>query len=384
MNIRHKIHRWVRLILSGMLLVAVTACAAGNAPASTEGELVTSSGFVCPEPSPRVEFESDTINIFTWTEYVPSDIFDCFGMVYDVKVNVDYFSSNEELYSKVSLGQDVNPYDVIHPSDYMIGVLIREKLLQKLDAAKLPNLASLDPGLVAAYGNATDFVVPYQMGTQAIIYNSDTVENPPTSWADLWNSDYEGRIVAVDDNRVVIGAALLTLGYGVNDTDPAHLAEAKQKLIELMPNIRIFDSDSPKTPLVAGDVDLGIVWNGEAFLAAAENPAFKYVFPEEGSIIFYDGMAIPTTAPHPDIAYAWFNYLLQGNVNWLTLVDYPYTNPNKAALNYAKENYPDVYESYISSPITNTPPEEFTRGHEVTDLGGALLLYDQLWTEIKQ
>ena len=81
MNIRHKIHRWVRLILSGMLLVAVTACAAGNAPASTEGELVTSSGFVCPEPSPRVEFESDTINIFTRTEYVPGDIFDCFGMV---------------------------------------------------------------------------------------------------------------------------------------------------------------------------------------------------------------------------------------------------------------------------------------------------------------
>jgi spermidine/putrescine-binding protein len=151
-----------------------------------------------------------------------------------------------------------------------------------------------------------------------------------------------------------------------------------------MPNIRVFDSDSPKTPLVAGDVDLGIVWNGEAFLTATENPAFKYVFPSEGSIIFYDGMAIPTSAPHPDAAYAWFNYLLQGDVNWLTLVDYPYTNPNKAALDFAKENHPDVYEPYISSPITNTPAEEFARGHEVTDIGEALLLYDELWTEVKQ
>ena len=125
--------------------------------------------------------------------------------------------------------------------------------------------------------------------------------NPPTSWADLWKPEFAGRIVAVDDNRVVIGMALLTLGYDVNSTDEAQLEEAKQKLIELMPNIRVFDSDSPKTPLVAGDVDLGIVWNGEAFLAQQENPAFEYVFPSEGSIIFYDGMGIPANAPHPDI-----------------------------------------------------------------------------------
>ncbi len=382
MNTHHKIHRMARLILSSVLLIVVTACAGGGLAASAE--VVASSGFACPQPSPRIEFESDKINIFTWTEYVPADILECFGLVYGVEVNVDYFSSNEELYSKVSIGQDVNPYDVIHPSDYMIGVLIREGLLQELDPSKLPNTANLDASLTAAYGDALNFVVPYQMGTQAIVYNSETVATPPTSWADLWSPEYAGRIVAVDDNRVIIGMALLTLGYNVNDTDPAHLEEAKQKLIELMPNIRVFDSDSPKTPLVAGDVDLGIVWNGEAFLAAQENPAFQYVFPSEGSIIFYDGMAIPTTAPHPDAPYDWFNYLMPGDTNWLTPADSPYTNPNKAALEYAKENQPDVYEPYISSPITNTPPEEFAKGHEVIDLGDALVLYDDLWTEIKQ
>lgn len=384
MKNQQKIRFWVRLIFFGVLLISITACTAGGQTSTTTEELVTANGFACPEPNPHVQFESDTINIFTWTEYVPGDMIDCFGMVYDITVNVDYFSSNEELYSKVSLGENIDPYDVIHPSDYMIGVLIREGLLQELDKSKLPNLANLDPNLSAAYGETTRFIVPYQMGTQAIIYNSATVENPPTSWADLWNPDYEGRIVSVDDSRVVIGAALLTLGYSVNDTSPEHLEEAKQKLLELMPNIRVFDSDSPKSPLIAGDVDLGIIWNGEAFLAATEAPQFKYVFPEEGSIIFYDGMALPTTAPHPDAAYAWFNYMLQGDVNWLTLVDYPYTNPNKAALEYARGNHPDVYEPYISSPITNTPPEEFKKGHEVMDLGEALLLYDELWTEIKQ
>ena len=381
MNIQHKIYHLGRLILSAFLLFAVAAC--GTKPQESAAH-VTSTGFVCPEPSPRVEFESKEINIFTWTEYVPADIIDCFGLVYGVDVNADYFSSNEELYSKVSLGEDIDPYDVIHPSDYMIGVLIREGLLVELDQTKLPNLTNLGAGLTAAYGDTTSFIVPYQMGTQAIIYNTETVETPPTSWADLWSPEYEGRIVAVDDSRVIIGAALLTLGYDVNDTNPDHLEQAKAKLLELMPNIRVFDSDSPKTPLVAGDVDLGIVWNGEAFLTQTEDPRFEYVFPEEGSIIFYDGMAIPNTAPHPDAAYAWFNYLLQGDVNWLALVDYPYTNPNKAALEYAKENAPEVYEAYASSPITNTPADEFAKGHEVKDLGEALLLYDEVWTEIKQ
>jgi spermidine/putrescine-binding protein len=381
MNIQHKIYHLGRLILSAFLLFAVAAC--GTKPQESAAH-VTSTGFVCPEPSPRVEFESKEINIFTWTEYVPADIIDCFGLVYGVDVNVDYFSSNEELYTKMSFGESVNPYDVVHPSDYMIDVLIREGLLQKLDSGKLENMKNLDGGLISAYGSTLDFIVPYQMGTQAIVYNSETVTNPPTSWADLWSPEYKGRIVAVDDNRVVIGMALLTLGYDVNTTDEVQLEEAKQKLIELMPNIRVFDSDSPKTPLVAGDVDLGIVWNGEAFLAKQENAAFEYAFPKEGSIIFFDGMGIPTNAPHPDISYAWFNYMMQGDVFWLTLVDYPYTIPNQAALDFAKANHAEVYEAYMASPITNTPADIFAQGHKVEDLGNALSLYDQIWTEIKE
>lgn len=381
MNTQRKIYHLGRLILVVFMLFAVAACATSPEEPTTH---VTSTGFVCPEPNPRVKFESKEINIFTWTEYVPSDIIDCFGLVYGVDVNADYFSSNEELYTKMSFGEDVNPYDVIHPSDYMIGVLIREGILQKLDQGKLPNTKNLDAGLVKAYGDTVGYLVPYQMGTQAIVYNTETVTNPPKSWADLWKPEYKSRIVAVDDNRVIIGMALLTLGYDVNSTDETQLEEAKQKLIELMPNIRVFDSDSPKTPLLAGDVDLGIVWNGEAFLAQQENPAFEYVFPQEGSIIFYDGMGIPVNAPHPDISYAWFNYLMQGDVFWLTLVDYPYTNPNQAALEFARANHSDVYEAYMASPITNTPADVFAKGHEVEDLGDALLLYDQIWTQIKE
>jgi len=372
----------IHFCLSAFVLLPLAACAArpGNSAAH-----VTSTGFVCPEPNPPVEFESKEINIFTWTEYVPADIIECFGLVYGVKVNVDYFSSNEELHTKMSFGESVNPYDVIHPSDYMIDVLVREGILQKMDQTRLPNIKNLDTGLVAtAYGNSVDYLVPYQMGTQAIVYNTAAVGNPPTSWADLWSPEYKKRIVAVDDSRVIIGMTLLSLGYDVNSTDETQLSQAKQKLIELMPNIRVFDSDSPKNPLLTGEVDLGVVWNGEAFLAKQENPDFEYVFPKEGSIIFYDGMGIPVNAPHPDASYAWFNYLLQGDVFWLTLVDYPYTNPNAAALEFAKANHADVYNAYASSPITNTPADIFAKGHNIKDLGDALVLYDQIWTEIKR
>jgi spermidine/putrescine-binding protein len=104
---------------------------------------------------------------------------------------------------------------------------------------------------------------------------------------------------------------------------------------------------------------------------------------KEGTINFYDGMGIPVDAPHPDAAYAFFNYMLQGDVFWLTLQDYPYTIPNTAALEFAKVKHPDIYNAYINSPITNTPADIFAAGHKVSDVGGFINKYDEVWTEIK-
>ena len=106
------------------------------------------------------------------------------------------------------------------------------------------------------------------------------------------------------NSRAVIGATLLTLGYDVNTTDPAQLEEAKAKLKELVPNVKLFDSDSPKSALIAGDVDLGLTWTGEAFLAQQEVPAIQFVYPTEGAILWQDNYAMPVDAPHPDAAYA--------------------------------------------------------------------------------
>jgi spermidine/putrescine-binding protein len=203
-------------------------------------------------------------------------------------------------------------------------------------------------------------------------------------------------MVFLDDSRAVIGLTLLTLGYDVNTTDPAQLDEAKAKLAQLVPGIKLFDSDSPKTALISGDVDLGMTWTFEALAAQQAVPTIQYIYPTEGAIVWQDNYAIPTGAPHLDAAYAWLNYTNQGNVFWLMLRDFAYTNPNQAALDYAQNSTlkvknadgdevtpTELFATYMASSITNTPPEALANGHRVEDVGDATPLYDRIWTEVK-
>lgn len=371
------------LAIFAVASMILTACggAAATEPAES-GAKVTSSGFECPEPNPRMEVTSTELNIFVWTEYFPQDMLDCFELVYGITLNRDEYSSNEEMYAKLSAGGTA--YDLAQPTDYIVPLMIRQGLLQELDHSKLPNIGNFDENWMdQEFDPGNKYSVPYLAGTDAIVVNTDTVENVPASWADLWDPEYAGRMIFLDDSRAVIGATLLTLGYDVNTTDPAQLEEAKAKLAELVPNIKVFDSDSPKTALIAGDVDLGMTWTFEALAAQQENPAIQYIYPEEGPILWQDNWVMLKDAAHADAAYAWMNYTMQGDVFWLTLIDYTYTNPNKAALEFAKANHPDVYSAYADSPITNPPADVIAKGHGIQDVGEATPLYDDIWVEVK-
>ena len=363
--------------------LTLTACG-GTAATATQASSakVTSTGFECPQPEFPAQVTSKELNLFVWTEYIPPDMQECFELVYGVKVNRDEYSANEEMYAKLSAGGTA--YDLVQPTDYIVSLMIRQGLLQELDHDKLPALKNFNSNyLDFSFDPSNKYTIPYQAGTDAIVYNADAVTTPPKSFADLWNPDYKGRLVMLDDSRATIGATLLTLGYDVNTKDPDQLNEAKAKLKELVANVKLFDSDSPKTALIAGDVDLGMTWTGEAFLAQQEKPSIQYVYPTEGAILWQDNWAMPKDAPHPDLAYAWLNYTMQGDIFWMMLRDFPYTNPNQAALDYAKENQKDIYDAYINSPITNTPAEAIKNGHRIDDVGDALPLYDQIWTEVK-
>jgi spermidine/putrescine-binding protein len=382
------------LVIASMALAACGGGATATQPAASAPK-VTSTGFVCPEPEVPIKVTSKELNLFVWTEYIPPDMQECFELVSGVKVNRDEYSANEEMYAKLSAGG--TSYDLVQPTDYIVSLMIRQGLLKELDHSQLPAIKNFDPNyLNFSFDPGNKYTLPYQAGTDAIVVNTALVSNIPKSWADLWKPEYAGKMVFLDDSRAVIGATLLTLGYDINTKDPAQLDQAKKKLALLVPNIKLFDSDSPKTALIAGDVSLGLTWTGEAFLAQKEVPTIQYIYPTEGAMVWQDNWAMPKDAPHADAAYAWLNYTNQGNIFWMMLRDFPYTNPNKAALDFAKGNQMSikdsngnettlakVYDAYIASPITNTPVEEIKKAHRVDDVGDALPIYDQIWTEVK-
>ncbi|MCA1899890.1 MAG: spermidine/putrescine ABC transporter substrate-binding protein [Chloroflexi bacterium] len=388
-------------ILSLCLLAAgfsLAACGGSMLPASsspTAAPPVSSSGYLCPQPEFPAELTSTELDLFVWTEYIPADMVECFEAVYGVETRLHLYSSNEELYDGIVGGGA--RYDLILPSDYMIPRLVKENLLQELDHARLPVMKNFNPDyLDFEFDPGNRFTLPYLAGMDLIAVNMDRVETLPQSWADLWNPQYAGRIALLDDRRVVIGAALLSLGYDVNTTDPAQLAEAKTKLEALIPAVKLFDSDSPKTALLAGAVDLAAVWTGEAFIAHQENPQIQIVFPSEGVILWQDNWAILKNAPHADAAYAWLNYVNQGDVFWMVLRDFPYSVPNAAALEFIRENQTKIkdinggeitlaslYNAYIESPITNPPINVLRTGRRIADVGTAARLYDDLWREVR-
>ncbi len=344
--------------------------------------MVTASGFACPAPMTPVNVTSKQLNLFVWTEYIPDDIIECFEKVYGVTVNRDEYSSNEEMYAKLAAG-GAN-YDLVQPSDYFVGLMVKQGLLAKIDKSKLAVLGNFDPSyLNLPFDPNNEYTVPYEAGSDAIVVNTDKVKQAPTSFADLWNPDYAGRIVLPDDSRTVIGLTLLTLGYDPNTKDTKQLEEAKARLAKLVPAVKLFDSDSPKTALIGGDVDLGVVFTGEAVEAARQNPAFHYVYPKEGAFLWQDNWAMPAAAPHADAAYAWLNYTLQDDLFWLMLRDFPYINPNRAALDYAKTQQSDLYQQYMSSNATNIPADAIANGKRLVDVGDATPLYDRIWTEVK-
>ncbi len=372
------------LALLAIASMALAACGGGSSatkPADA-GPKVTASGFTCPAAQFPAEVTSKEVNIFVWTEYIPVEMIECFELVYDIKVNQDEYSSNEDMYAKISAG--ASNYDLVQPTDYIIALMARQELLQELDHSKLPALKNFDPNyLDFEFDPGNKYTIPYQAGTDAIVVNTDTVANIPASWADLWKPEYAGKMVFLDDSRATIGLTLLTLGYDVNTTDPKQLDEAKVKLKELVANIKLFDSDSPKTALIAGDVDLGMTWTAEALLAQKEKPSIQYIYPTEGAILWQDNWAMVKDAPHADAAYALLNYTMQGDIFWMMLRDFPYTNPNQAALDYAKENQKELYDAYMASPITNVPADAIKKGHRIADVGDATPLFDGIWVEVK-
>ncbi|HVU34021.1 MAG TPA: spermidine/putrescine ABC transporter substrate-binding protein [Opitutaceae bacterium] len=313
------------------------------------------------------------LNIFGWSEYIPQKVLDGFTKETGITVNLETYASNEELLSKLLAGG--NSYDLIQPSDYAAEALIRAHLLEPLDPARLPNRKNLDPAFLHRPHDPDDrYTVPYMSGTVGIVVNTDRVKEPIHGYRDVFQPKYRNRIVVLNDNREMVSWALDTLGRPINRITPEALAAARPVLARWISLVKVFDSDSPKTALLNGDVDLGIVWSGEAAILWRENHKFQYVIPAEGAHQFLDVLAIPANAAHRDAALQFMNYILRPEVSVLISDVFPYTNPNAAA---RKLLTPEQLANPASYPPHPGRLESFR------DIGRAAEGIDRLMTDLK-
>ena len=326
--------------------------------------------------------KSTVLNLYAWSEYVPQQMLDNFTEKYGITVNYDTYSSNEEMLAKLQAG--ASGYDVIIPSDYTVAIMISQKMLEPIDVSKLSNFGNLDSRFINRdYDPGNKYSIPYQWGTTALIYDKTFVPFEPKSWADLWDPAYNGRLVFLDDEREVMGMALEVLGFDRNSTNATELNQAEEKLIELKANILKFDSDEPETAIISGEAWAGLVYNGNASLAYQENTNVEYLCPTEGCTIWFDNLAIPKGAPHKDAALLFIDWVLDPQQSILITAEFPYSNPNKAALDLLKTEEPEMYDAYMAFSGTNPPDSFLANAKPTIDVGEATTLYDSLWTDFK-
>lgn len=319
--------------------------------------------------------ETRELNFFNWTSYMPDELLEKFEKETGIKVNYSNYSSNEEMYAKVTAAQGV--YDLVVGSDYMIDIMVKQSLLEELNKDNIPRLGNVGASYMdQAFDPGNKYSVPYMGGSALFVYNKTMIDSVET-FADFWKTDLANKVVVLDDQRAVIGMALKKLGYSINETDPAILDAALEELYTLKDNIKAFDSDSPKTLLINGEAAAGYVWNAEAVMAANENPDLVVVVPQEGSYLFLDSFAIPAGSKNKEEAEAFINFLLDPENGKVLSEQFPYTNSNAAAVELLSDDQKNNEAIFPSAAF-------YEVSEYVQDLGEVTLEYDRIWTKFKQ
>jgi len=271
--------------------------------------------------------DNKVLNLYIWADYLAPDTVASFEKSTGIKVRVSYFETNETLEARMLTGN--SGFDVVVPTAPFFQRQIRSGAYLPLDKAKLPNLVNLDPAIMARValndpGNAHGIV--YAWGTYGIGYNEKSVaEVLPGVPLDSWRLVFDPNIAAklakcginfLDAPAGVERLVLKYLGKDPNSPSQQDLADVEKVLIKIRPYIRNIDSSIDTEALANGDVCVALTYNGTAFQArrraeeAKNGIMIRYVIPDEGSLLWFDMLAIPRDAPHAANAHLFINYLM--------------------------------------------------------------------------
>ena len=322
-----------RLIL---LLLGVTLVI-GIGPAAARDE---QHGFwTCP-----AGVSGQTLNVYNWTTYIAEDTISNFEELCGVTVVYDTYASDSEMQEALEQGNTAG-YDVVVPTDSTVYVLVAENLLKHLNLEQIPNFFNVSPQLKnPPYDPNNQFTVPYQWGTIGIGYNKTKVGKTITSWNDMF--DYQGPVAWLDDERAMLGIALKLLGYDPNSKNADEVAKAADYLKTHASNLKVIAPDDGQDRLAKGEEDMVVEYSGDILhlIADCKCNDFAYVIPQEGTRVWVDNMAIPVNAPHPDLAEAFIDYVLDSQVGADISNFTAYASPNQAAIDNGL-----IEQSYLSN-----------------------------------
>lgn len=339
-----------------------------------------------------------TLYVYNWGEYISDgtegslDVNAAFSEWYEqtygvrVKVNYSTYSSNEDMYAKISSG--AANYDIVIPSDYMIGRMISEGLLRKLNFSNIPNIENIDNSVM--FGDKTPYYdpenaysVPYTYGTVGIIYNKTMVDEADLgSWDIMWNEKYQGNVLQFNNSRDAFATALFKLGYSVNTENEAEWREALSLLMQQKPIVQGYVMDEIFNKMENGSAAIAPYYAGDFFVMYADNEDLGFCYPKEGTNVFVDAMCVPTSSENPEIAERYINFML-GKEAAIANAEYIcYASPNRLVFEdedyraTMEEMHPDAMDIlYGTEDIKMEFYENLPEEH--------LMMVNSLWEDLK-
>lgn len=315
--------------------------------------------------------EEKVLHVYNWSDYIAEDTVANFEKETGIKVVYDVFDSNEVLEAKLLAGN--TGFDVVVPSSDFLARQIQAGVFQKLDKSKLPNLSNMDPDVMRILADKDPdnaHSVPYLGGTTGIGFNPKKVAEVmgPDFKMDSWDAVLKPENLSklkkcgvsfLNAPTEIMATVLHYMGKDPNSTNAADYKEAGKLLSTLRPYITYFHSSQYINDLANGDICVAIGWSGDVMQAKARAAEAKngvtvdYVIPKEGALLFYDMLAIPADAKHPENAHAFINYLMKPDVMAKISNYVSYASGNKASIPMVDaeiRNNPNIYPTDEMKP----------------------------------
>jgi len=317
------------------------------------------------------------LHIYNWGNYTNPEMIKKFEAANDIKVTIDGYDSNETMLAKVEQGG--SGYDVVVPGDYMIAIMLKKDLLEKVMPNQMSNFKNMDPKWVDVYWDkGRNYSIPYQWGTTSFqvdttVYKGDIntlklIYDPP--------KELQGRINVLNDMNDVINAGLRYLGYPRCNSDKAQLKELNSLLLSAKKHWRTMDYSTIEK-LTSKDVDLSQNWNGAAMRARLQRPELEYAYPKEGFTGWMDNVAVLKGAPNLENAKLFMNFMMDPENAAMTSNFARYANGVMGSEKYMEAAMKSAPEIIIPA---SAPAPEFVPPCDQD----VVALYTKIWTNLKK